>query len=115
MPRVAHAPGPTRPPPGATAHRGESDPQGESCGRQEAASFPCLAVASSCEAVVRIASVFIGKFFHRVVHTASTNSLGRLGNLRPISEQGRWGEGWGGRARGVHRASISDDLEVTIE
>ena len=50
------------------------------CRRQEAGPFPCLAVTSSCEAVVRIASVFIGKIFQVVIHTASTNSLKLIGD-----------------------------------
>lgn len=41
--------------------RGESNPPSGSCHQQGAGSFPCLVVTSPCEAILRIASVFIGK------------------------------------------------------
>lgn len=47
-----------------TGYREKAEgPPSESLSQQEAASFPCLAVTSSCEAIMRIASVFIGKYF----------------------------------------------------
>lgn len=52
--------------------KGESNRASESSSQQEARSFPCLAVTFSWEAVVRIASVFIGKDFQIVLHVAST-------------------------------------------
>lgn len=62
--------------------RGVSDPQvrAPASRRQDAGPFPCRAVTSSCEAVARIASVFIGKLFQAVIHTASTSSLKLVGD-----------------------------------
>ena len=62
--------------------RGESDPVSESSSQQEAGSFPCLAMTSASDAVVRIASVPIGKYFQVVVHTASPTPWKSLENQK---------------------------------
>lgn len=43
-------------------------------------------MTSSCEAVVRIASVFIGKYFQIVLHMASSSSLKLVGKNREMLE-----------------------------
>lgn len=61
----------------------------EHSSQQEARYFPCLSVTSSCEAIVRIASVFIGKYFQVEIHMAFTNSLKLVGNPQNIWDLNR--------------------------